>query len=158
MLAVSIGSPAAFHCLVNFLALTADPNSFAPALTLPAAPLTAPPTLLAKLPKPRFAFAPNVFGLSNGNSPCAGSFSIKNISKRSSISIDSAFASPPPLRSNSSCSFSLGSIGLILCISLLLSSTVARAPCAAAPIAPPAPLNVSIALSALSSTAIAASI
>ena len=128
MLAVSIGSPAAFHCLVNFLALTAVPNSFAPALTLPAALPTAPIAPLAKFPKPRFAFAPIEFGLSNGNSPCAGSFSIKNISKRSSISSDSAFASPPPCRSNSPCT------GLPPTLTSLASIFPDAVPCASADI------------------------
>ena len=135
ILAVSKGSPAAFHCLVNFLALTAVPSSLAPALTLLAALPTAPNAPLAKFPRPRFAFAPIEFGLSKGSSPCAGSFSIKNNSNRSSMSSASAFAgAPPPCRSNSPCSGSIGSPPTLRSMSFGFPSTVCNEPCAAAAI------------------------
>ena len=157
---VSNGSPAAFHDFINLFAVTLLPKSFPACLTAPtaslaapataplallAAPATAPLALLAKAPKPRFAFAPSVFGLFSGNSPCAGSASARYNSSLSSISCASAgCAVPPPLSSNSSCFFSSGSIGFAVWALSALSSAVARAPCTTAPSPPPAFFIVAI--------------
>ena len=69
MLAVTLFPTSFIPCLTPEAALEAAPATALPADV--AAPLAAEPTLLATLPKPLFALAASVLGLSNGNSCCA---------------------------------------------------------------------------------------